>query len=87
MFRHSANAVKVKHEACGLAVVLLLPLVVAWVPFVKNMYGLSGAACWIKLSENSACDYGYICLTFLFVFTMGPTFVLVWLPWLHFAPY
>ena len=74
VFRHSANAVKVKHEACGLAVVLLLPLVVAWVPFVKNMYGLSGAACWIKLSENSACNYDYIGLTFLFVFYYGPTF-------------
>ena len=74
VFRHSANAVKVKHEACGLAVVLLLPLVVAWLPFVKNMYGLSDVTCWIKLSENSACDYDYIGLTFLFVFYYGPNF-------------
>ena len=38
VFRHNANAVKVKYEACGIAVVLLLPLLVSWVPFVKNMY-------------------------------------------------
>ena len=74
VFRHSANAIKVKHEVCGIAVVLVLPLLVSWVPFVKNMYGLSEAACWIKLSENSACDYDYIGLTFLFVFYYGPTF-------------
>ena len=74
VFRHSANAIKVKYEVCGLAVVLVLPLLVSWVPFVKNMYGLSGVACWIKLSENSACDYDYIGLTFLFVFYYGPTF-------------
>ena len=74
VFRHSANAIKVKHEACGLAVVLLLPLVVAWVPFVKNMYGLSDVTCWIKLSENCVCDYDYIGLTFLFVFYYVPNF-------------
>ena len=74
VFRHSANAIKVKHEVCGIAVVLVLPLLVSWVPFVKNMYGLSEAACWIKLSENSACDYDYIGLTFLFVLYYGPTF-------------
>ena len=38
------------------------------------MYGLSEAACWIKLSENSTCDYDYIGLTFLFVFYYGPIF-------------
>ena len=74
VFRHNANAVKVKHEACDLALVLLLPPLVTWVPFVKNMYGLSEAACWIKLSENSTCDYDYIGLTFLFVFYYGPIF-------------
>ena len=79
VFRHNANAVKVKHEACGIAVVLLLPLLVTWVPFVKNMYGLSEAVCWIKLSENSTCNYDYIGLTFLFVFYYGP--VRVYLCW------
>ena len=74
VFRHNANAVKVKHEACGLALVLLLPPLVTWVPFVKNMYGLSEVTCWIKLSENSTCDYDYIGLTFLFVFYYGPVF-------------
>ena len=75
VFRYNANAVKVKHEACGLAVVLLLPLLVSWVPFsVKNMYGLSEVICWIKVSENSTCNYDYIGLTFLFVFYHGPVF-------------
>ena len=75
VFRYSANAITVKHEACGLAVLLLLPLLVSWVPFsVKNMYGLSGVICWIKVSENSTCDYDYIGLTFLLVFYHGPVF-------------
>ena len=74
VFRHNANAVKVKHEACGLAVVSLLPLLVTWVPFVKNMYGLSEETCWIKLSENNTCDYDYIGLTFMFVFSYTPSF-------------
>ena len=51
--------------------VLLLPLLVTWVPFVKNMYGLSEVMCWIKLSENSICDYDYNGLTFLFVFSFA----------------
>ena len=59
VFRHNPNAVEVKHKACGLALVLLIPPLVTWVPFVW-LYGLSEAACWIKLSENSTCDYDYI---------------------------
>ena len=37
------------------------------------MYGLSEARCWIKLYDNSACDYDYIGLTFLFVFSYMPS--------------
>ena len=74
VFRHSANAIKVKYEACGLAVVLLLPLVVTWVPFVYDMYGLSEETCWIKLSKNNTCDYDSIGLTFMFVFSYTPSF-------------
>ena len=74
VFRHNADNVKRKHEVCGIAVVLLLPLLVTWVPFVKNRYGLSEVACWIKLSENSTCNYDYIGLTFMFAFYYGPAF-------------
>ena len=87
VFRHSANAIKVKYEACGLAVVLLLPLVVTWVPFVYDMYGLSEEICWTKLSNNNACDYDSIGLTLCLCFHACLHFVLAWLPWLHFAPY
>ena len=74
VFRHNANTVKRKHEVCGIAVVLLLPPLVTWVPFVKERYGLSEVACWIKLSENSTCIYDYIGLTFMFAFYYGPAF-------------
>ena len=54
--------------------VLLLPPLVTWVPFVKDRYGLSEVACWIKLSENSTCNYDYIGLTFMFALYYGPAF-------------
>ena len=44
----SADALRRKHEICGLVVVLILPFLFNWVPFVKNMYGLSGGQCWMN---------------------------------------
>ena len=57
VFKHNANAIKCKYEACGLAVVLILPAAITWVPFVKGMYGWSQqVGCWIKISESN-CTY------------------------------
>ena len=76
VFKHNTNAIKWKHEVCGLAVVLILPLLITWVPFVKGMYGLSQAHCWIKISESD-CTYDYVGLTFMFVFDYGPELLVV----------
>ena len=38
VFKHNANAIKCKYEACSLAVVLILPAAITWVPFVKGMH-------------------------------------------------
>ena len=87
VFNHSANAIRWKHEVCGLAVVLILPLSITWVPFVKDKYGLSQAQCWIKASESN-CTYDYIGLTFMFVFSYMVQFSLLsWQPSSHLAPY
>jgi len=77
VFKHSANAIKCKYEACGLAVVLILPASITWVPFVKGMYGWSQqVGCWIKISENN-CTYDYEGLTFMFVFGYAPELFIV----------
>jgi len=76
VFKHNANAIKCKYEACGLAVVLILPASITWVPFVKGMYGWSRGGCWIKTSESD-CVYDYVGLTWMFVFDYGPELFIV----------
>ena len=77
VFKHNANAIKCKYEACGLAVVLILPAAITWVPFVKGMYGWSQqVGCWIKISESN-CTYDYEGLTFMFVFGYAPELFIV----------
>ena len=71
VFNHSTEVVKWKYEVCGLAVVLILPPLISWVPFVKGMYGLSQGGCWIKTSESN-CLYDDVGLAFMFVFDYGP---------------
>ena len=68
----SANAIRRKHEICGLAVVLILPFLFNWVPFVKNMYGLSGGKCCMKPSVTSYCKYDNVGLAFIFLLSYGP---------------
>ena len=47
-------------ERLDIAAVLLIfasPLVIAWIPFVPNVYGKAGAWCWIKSVErNQHCE-------------------------------
>ena len=76
VFKYSANAIRRKHEICGLVVVLILPFLFNWIPFLKSMYGLSGGDCWIKPSVNNYCDYDEVGLIFMFLLSYGP-FLLV----------
>ena len=42
----------VRHEVAGLLCISLIPLVIVWIPFLSNGYGLGGTWCWIKDSCN-----------------------------------
>ena len=75
VFKCSADAIRRKHEICGLAVVLVLPFLFNWVPFLEDMYSLSGAECWIKPSEKSFCKYDGVGLTYMFVLSYCPVFI------------
>ena len=71
VFKHQAD--KPKHEVSGLVVILLLPFIINWIPFVNDMYGLSGIWCWIKLT-NGDCHGDYT-LGLVYHFTL-PYFLL-----------
>ena len=65
-----------KQEVFGGLVVLLVPLLVSWEPFIKDSYGLTGVSCWIKYScqddTNNSMDHLIIALCVSVV----PTFLL-----------
>ena len=64
-------------ELCGLFLTMFLPIAYSWIPFVKNMYGLSGLWCWIKPTQNN-CDGDYsLGLTLMFTTQFGPFLCLV----------
>lgn len=46
------NASKPGHEAFGLITVIVLPLLLDWVPFRWEHYGISGMWCWIRLTTD-----------------------------------
>ena len=87
VFKYSAHDVKRKHEIYGLAVILVLPFLINWLPFVidKNMYGLSGGECWIKPSVKSYCDYDGVGLTLMFVFSYVPAFLVCLITFVSFG--
>ena len=47
-----------KHEVAGVTLSVSIPLLFNWVPFLDDMYGLSGAWCWIRFTEGG-CDGSY----------------------------
>ena len=85
VFQYSANAIRRKHEVCGLAVILVLPFLFIWVPFLKGMYGLSGGECWIKPSVKRYCEYDGVGLTFMFLLSYGPAFLVCLLTFISFG--
>ena len=46
------NLRKKSHEVAGLLVVVGVPLLKDWIPFVRRRYGLSGLWCWIRLTDE-----------------------------------
>lgn len=47
------NSSKLSHEGFGLITIVVVPLLVDWIPFKWNAYGLSGLWCWIELTDNN----------------------------------
>ena len=43
-------------EVLGICFVFLLPFAINWIPFVWNMYGLSGTFCWIRMMRHQSCE-------------------------------
>ena len=70
VFKYQAD--KPKHEVSGLIIILLFPFIINWIPFINDMYGLSGIWCWIKLT-NGDCHSGYtLGLVYHFTLLYGP---------------
>ena len=46
-----------KHEIAGVVIVLLVPLLFSWEPFVTGQYGLTDSICWIK--DDDGCPGNY----------------------------
>ena len=47
-----ANPFKRKYEVAGIILAVSVPLLFTWVPFLDDMYGLSGAWCWIRFTKG-----------------------------------
>ena len=65
-------------ELVGICILFVSPFLFSWIPFVKDMYGVSGPWCWIKiLSENGCYDdsnFQHLSLTFMVTMFYGPLF-------------
>ena len=46
-----------KLEVPNLAVIVVLPLVIDWIPFVTNSYGPFGAWCWISILDQDCSTH------------------------------
>ena len=65
-----------KLEIFGVFLTVFLPVAYSWIPFLRNMYGLSGLWCWIKPTRHT-CDDFSLGLIFMFTVHFGPFLVLV----------
>ena len=52
----SQAEIKLTREIVGVVLVILLPILFSWEPFITNSYGFSGTRCWIV---NTDCDSRY----------------------------
>ena len=52
-------------EILGVCLTFLLPFAINWIPFVWNMYGLTGTFCWIRLTRYKTCDSRRMSITLM----------------------
>ena len=70
-------------EVVGIRILFVSPFLFSWIPFVKDMYGVSGPWCWIKMvsdHENGCRDesnFQHLSLTFMVAMFYGPLFCIM----------
>ena len=70
------NKISIKTELIGLCFLLFFPLTFNWIPFIWNMYGISGLWCWIKESRGYCEDYG-LGTALIFSLYYGPLIIII----------
>ena len=65
-------------EVVGICILFVSPFLFSWIPFVKDMYGVSGPWCWIKILNENGChddsNFQHLSLTFMVTMFYGPLF-------------
>ena len=67
-------------EAMSVFLVLFSPFLFGWIPFVMNMYGVSGLWCLIKTANEDGCDeskFRKLSLVLMMVFIYGPLMIII----------
>ena len=70
------NKISIKTELVGLFFLIVFPFTFNWIPFIWNMYGISGLWCWIKESRDYCHDYNFG-LTLIFSMFYSPLIIIV----------
>ena len=70
------NKIPIKIELIGLIFLLFFPLTFNWIPFIWNMYGISGLWCWIKESRSYCEEYG-LGTALIFSLYYGPLIIII----------
>ena len=71
-----APKVSKKVEMIGILTLLITPFVLNWIPFIWDMYGLSGPWCWIKGTQNSCGNFA-LGVTLMILLFYGPVVMIV----------
>ena len=75
LFKYQAD--KPKHEVSVLIIILLFPFIINWIPFIKEMYGISGIWCWIKLTNGDCHSDHTLGVVYHFTLYYGPFAIFV----------
>ena len=62
--------------ACVIFLLVLVPVIIAVIPFIRNMYGLAGLWCWIKIMNHVCGDLGGLPLTLDLTLFYAPLLVI-----------
>ena len=66
-----------KTELIGLFFLLFFPFTFNWIPFIWDMYGLSGLWCWIKISRYGECKDFQLGLILMFSMFFVPLILII----------